>query len=192
MALPKFTITSHLLVILLVLLFSSESSALLSCGPQHKYSQHRQHYQLHCLLGQIPWGFTPSKLQNNNPRCYSPVSLCTPVSSSSFVGYSCRSSPTFTIVSRHFASPIDDPEMDEVEIDEPESNDISLLARINSFLDTPILDANNKGDQGLISEALKDFVRDDPQLAQITFSGVLIVAFFVGLRLFNAIKYGAF
>mmetsp|Transcript_9934 Transcript_9934/g.14971 ORF Transcript_9934/g.14971 Transcript_9934/m.14971 type:complete len:153 (+) Transcript_9934:124-582(+) len=75
--------------------------------------------------------------------------------------------------------------------DDSNSNS-SPFAKINSFLDTPILDANNKSDQGVVAEALKDFVRDEPQLAQIAFSGVVVVLFFVGVRIFNAIVYGGF
>ncbi len=51
----------------------------------------------------------------------------------------------------------------------------SLFDKVNDFLDTPILDANNRSNQGALAETLKDFVRDEPELAQVTFS-VAVVA----------------
>lgn len=95
---------------------------------------------------------------------------------------------------RHYATPPTDEESTTIDsdIDDDEADDSSPFAKINSFLDTPILDANNKSDQGVVAEALKDFVRDEPQVAQIAFSGVVVVLFFVGVRIFNAIKYGGF
>mmetsp|Transcript_4131 Transcript_4131/g.9829 ORF Transcript_4131/g.9829 Transcript_4131/m.9829 type:complete len:152 (+) Transcript_4131:108-563(+) len=51
----------------------------------------------------------------------------------------------------------------------------SLFDKVNEFLDTPILDANNRSNQGALAETLKDFVRDEPELAQVTFS-VAVVA----------------
>ena len=56
------------------------------------------------------------------------------------------------------------------------------LSKLNSFLDTPILDANNKADEGPIAEALKEFVRDDSEMASITFSVVVVVFFAVVTR----------
>lgn len=73
-----------------------------------------------------------------------------------------------------------------------EEEDKNILQKINSFLDTPILDANNRSDQGLIAEALKSFVRDEPQVAQVTFSAVVVLMFLVGIRVFNAFLYGGF
>ena len=56
----------------------------------------------------------------------------------------------------------------------------SVLDKINNFLDTPILDANNRSDQGALAETLKEFVRDEPEIAQVTFS-VVVVAIMVVL-----------
>eukprot|EP00747_Dinoflagellata_sp_TGD_P042333 gnl/TRDRNA2_/TRDRNA2_142022_c0_seq1.p1 gnl/TRDRNA2_/TRDRNA2_142022_c0~~gnl/TRDRNA2_/TRDRNA2_142022_c0_seq1.p1 ORF type:complete len:202 (-),score=26.18 gnl/TRDRNA2_/TRDRNA2_142022_c0_seq1:198-803(-) len=52
----------------------------------------------------------------------------------------------------------------------------NFLERIKGALDQPILDANNREDQGPVAEALKKFVRDDPELASIVFSLSLITS----------------
>ena len=57
-------------------------------------------------------------------------------------------------------------------------NEKSLLDKVNDFLDTPILDANNRSNQGAVAETLKEFVRDEPEIAQVTFS-VVVVAIMV-------------
>jgi len=62
--------------------------------------------------------------------------------------------------------------------DNEDSPEPSLLEKLNTFLDTPILDANNRSDQGAVSEVLKEFVRDEPEIAQVTFS-VAVVAILV-------------
>jgi hypothetical protein len=67
------------------------------------------------------------------------------------------------------------PEDDKNEIENP-------LERLNSLLDTPILDANNKQNQGPVVEALKNFVRDDAELASLTFSVVVVIFFGVLTR----------
>ena len=79
----------------------------------------------------------------------------------------------------------------------PTSNDVSkrkdkssIFDQINAALDTPILDANERSDQGAIAEALKDFVRSDPQLASISFSAVVVVLLFILVRFFNFLSYG--
>ena len=59
----------------------------------------------------------------------------------------------------------------------------SLWDRANAFLDTPILDANNRSDQGAVAEALKEFVRDEPELAQVTFSVAVVAAMVLATRL---------
>ena len=66
----------------------------------------------------------------------------------------------------------------------------SLFDQINDFLDTPILDANNRSDQGAVAETLKRFVRREPQLASITFSAVVVAFMFLLVRLYNLISYG--
>ena len=66
----------------------------------------------------------------------------------------------------------------------------SLLDQINSILDTPILDANDRSDQGPLAETLKRFVRREPQLASVTFSAVVVAFMFLLVRLFNFISYG--
>ena len=66
----------------------------------------------------------------------------------------------------------------------------SLFDQINDFLDTPILDANNRSDQGAIAETLKRFVRREPQLASITFSAVVVAFMFLLVRLYNFVSYG--
>jgi len=71
-----------------------------------------------------------------------------------------------------------------------ENND--PFSRINEFLDTPLLDANNRSDQGAIAETLKDFVRDDPFIAQVFFSAAAIAFFILVIRVFNAVRYGGF
>lgn len=93
---------------------------------------------------------------------------------------------------RHDATPTDDEGTKGDDIKDNSNSSDNPFSQINSFLDTPILDPNNKSNQGPIAEALKDFVRDEPQLAQITFSGFVVALFFVGLRLFNAVRYGGF
>eukprot|EP00560_Eucampia_antarctica_P008098 CAMPEP_0197826598 /NCGR_PEP_ID=MMETSP1437-20131217/3541_1 /TAXON_ID=49252 ORGANISM="Eucampia antarctica, Strain CCMP1452" /NCGR_SAMPLE_ID=MMETSP1437 /ASSEMBLY_ACC=CAM_ASM_001096 /LENGTH=147 /DNA_ID=CAMNT_0043427105 /DNA_START=187 /DNA_END=630 /DNA_ORIENTATION=- len=85
-------------------------------------------------------------------------------------------------------------ERDSFQVSEKKSNDDddsgggggsnSLLDQLNDFLDTPILDANNKSDQGPMAEALKNFVRDESELAQITFSVAVVSIIFLILRLY--------
>lgn len=57
-----------------------------------------------------------------------------------------------------------------------------VLDKLNSILDTPILDANNKDDQGPIANGLKNFVRDDPDTASLTFSVVAVILMAVATR----------
>lgn len=76
--------------------------------------------------------------------------------------------------------------------DGADSESSNPLERLNSFLDTPILDANNRSNQGALSESLKDFVRDDPQMAQVTFSGIAVLFFLLVIRIANAVRYGGF
>jgi len=64
------------------------------------------------------------------------------------------------------------------EQDQQEKQELSLLDKFNNFLDTPILDANNRSDEGAVAEVLKEFVRDEPEIAQVTFS-VAVVAILV-------------
>jgi hypothetical protein len=59
-----------------------------------------------------------------------------------------------------------------------DSSSESLLDKVNNFLDTPILDANNRSNEGAVAEVLKEFVRDEPEIAQVTFS-VAVVAILV-------------
>lgn len=104
---------------------------------------------------------------------------------------------TFRHRHRHYkylyaTPPTDDDDGANSRDDKADDSNLSPFAKINSFLDTPILDANNKSDQGVVAEALKDFVRDEPQVAQIAFSGLVVVVFFAGVRIFNAIVYGGF
>lgn len=74
----------------------------------------------------------------------------------------------------------DETETTEGEASSEDSSEESLLDKLNSFLDTPILDANNRSDQGALAETLKEFVRDEPEIAQVTFS-VVVVAIMVVL-----------
>ena len=74
----------------------------------------------------------------------------------------------------------DETETTEGEASSEDSSEASLLDKVNSFLDTPILDANNRSDQGALAETLKEFVRDEPEIAQVTFS-VVVVAIMVVL-----------
>ena len=55
----------------------------------------------------------------------------------------------------------------------------SLWEKVNQFLDTPIVDANNRTNQGPVQEVLKEFVRDEPELAQLTFSLVVVAILFL-------------
>ena len=55
----------------------------------------------------------------------------------------------------------------------------SLWENVNQFLDTPIVDANNRTNQGPVQEVLKEFVREEPELAQITFSLVVVAVLFL-------------
>ena len=73
-----------------------------------------------------------------------------------------------------------------------EEEEKSILDKINSFLDTPILDANDRSDQGPIAETLKRFVRREPQLASVTFSVVVVAFMFLLVRVYNFIAYGIF
>ena len=52
-----------------------------------------------------------------------------------------------------------------------------------SFWDTPILDANDRSDQGPVAELLKKFVRSEPELASVTFSVVVILLLVGATRL---------
>ena len=74
------------------------------------------------------------------------------------------------------STPID--EDTEIMEENTPAEELSVLDKINKFLDTPILDANNRSDQGAVTEALKEFVRDEPEVAQVTFS-VAVVAILV-------------
>jgi hypothetical protein len=68
-------------------------------------------------------------------------------------------------------------------------DNMSLLDQLNAALDSPILDANNKADQGFVAEALKLFVRGQPEVASITFS-IVVIGMLVGLvRLVNWFVY---
>mmetsp|Transcript_26791 Transcript_26791/g.44656 ORF Transcript_26791/g.44656 Transcript_26791/m.44656 type:complete len:144 (-) Transcript_26791:113-544(-) len=75
---------------------------------------------------------------------------------------------------------------DEAE-EEPElaavEEDKSILQKFNDFLDTPILDANNRSNEGPLKEALKEFARDEPELAQVSFSVVVIAILLVITKL---------
>ena len=66
---------------------------------------------------------------------------------------------------------------------EEELESLSILDKINKFLDTPILDANNRSNQGQLSELLKEFVRDEPELAQVTFSAIVVALLFLIFKL---------
>eukprot|EP00563_Minutocellus_polymorphus_P002327 CAMPEP_0181030894 /NCGR_PEP_ID=MMETSP1070-20121207/5956_1 /TAXON_ID=265543 /ORGANISM="Minutocellus polymorphus, Strain NH13" /LENGTH=127 /DNA_ID=CAMNT_0023108263 /DNA_START=87 /DNA_END=470 /DNA_ORIENTATION=- len=87
---------------------------------------------------------------------------------------------------RLFEATKDDDNSDEVVA----KDDASLFDQINAFLDTPILDANDRSDQGAVTETLKRFVRREPQLASITFSGVVVIFMFFLVRVYNFISYG--
>ena len=80
------------------------------------------------------------------------------------------------------STPIEDDETEttEAEASIEDSSEESLFDKVNNFLDTPILDANNRSDQGALAETLKEFVRDEPEIAQVTFS-VVVVAIMVVL-----------
>ena len=69
-------------------------------------------------------------------------------------------------------------------------DEASLFDQINAFLDTPILDANDRSDQGAVAETLKRFVRREPQIASITFSAVVVAFMFLLVRIYNFISYG--
>eukprot|EP00535_Pseudo-nitzschia_heimii_P003857 CAMPEP_0197177096 /NCGR_PEP_ID=MMETSP1423-20130617/2824_1 /TAXON_ID=476441 /ORGANISM="Pseudo-nitzschia heimii, Strain UNC1101" /LENGTH=172 /DNA_ID=CAMNT_0042626589 /DNA_START=77 /DNA_END=595 /DNA_ORIENTATION=+ len=87
-----------------------------------------------------------------------------------------RPKPVFLLRS----APDDDDADAEITADDGDENEKSILDKINDFLDTPILDANDRSDQGPVAEALKEFVRDEPELAQVTFS-VAVVAVLVAV-----------
>ena len=70
-------------------------------------------------------------------------------------------------------------EKDETVVEETEK---SLLDKFNDFLDTPILDANNRSDQGAVAEVLKEFVRDEPEIAQVAFSVVVVALMVLATR----------
>ena len=66
--------------------------------------------------------------------------------------------------------------------EENDEDDGGVLSKLNSVLDTPILDANNKEDQGPVINALKNFVRDDPDMASVTFSVVVVIFMAIATR----------
>eukprot|EP00536_Pseudo-nitzschia_multiseries_P010963 jgi/Psemu1/289404/fgenesh1_pg.354_\ len=76
-----------------------------------------------------------------------------------------------------------DNEKEEDVHEEEEQKASSLWDTVNDFLDTPILDANNRSDQGAVAETLKEFVRDEPELAQVTFSAAVVAILVLGTRL---------
>mmetsp|Transcript_43300 Transcript_43300/g.85098 ORF Transcript_43300/g.85098 Transcript_43300/m.85098 type:complete len:143 (-) Transcript_43300:133-561(-) len=64
---------------------------------------------------------------------------------------------------------------------EPPRAPPSLLEKIEAALDAPLLDPNDYSDQGWAAEALKEFVRGQPEVAQVAFSVVAFgVIFAVG------------
>jgi hypothetical protein len=69
---------------------------------------------------------------------------------------------------------------DEGEAVEEEKN---VMQKFNDFLDTPILDANNRSNEGPVKEMLKEFSRDEPELAQMSFSVVVILILLVVTKL---------
>ena len=101
--------------------------------------------------------------------------------------------PTFNY-RYHFSSPVQvvfsspTPEENNINAESVDDNNIQeetgggVLDKLNSVLDTPILDANNKEDQGPIVNALKNFVRDDPDAASLTFSVVVVILMAVATR----------
>lgn len=87
---------------------------------------------------------------------------------------------------QRFETTKDDVNSDEV----VEKDGTFLFDQINAFLDTPILDANDRSDQGAVAETLKRFVRREPQIASITFSAVVVAFMFLLVRIYNFISYG--
>ena len=63
----------------------------------------------------------------------------------------------------------------------------SPLDKLNKFLDTPILDANNRQDQGFVAETLKEFVRNEPELAQVSFSIAVVAIMVLLLKLYQSV-----
>lgn len=76
---------------------------------------------------------------------------------------------------------------EEVEVPPRPVRDESPLGKLNAFLDTPLVDANNRSDEGPVAEALKAFVRNDPQVASVTFSGVVILCLVIAVRVLNGV-----
>jgi hypothetical protein len=68
------------------------------------------------------------------------------------------------------------------EVEKEDTTNVNIWSKLNSILDTPILDANDKKNQGAIVEALKRFVRDDAELASLTFSVVVVIGMAVAAR----------
>jgi len=182
--------TTTTLALLVLLLSSLTGSALVTTTRLSKLQ--RQNHVVPVRMG------TRTNCFENNPGRSAHVAT---TSSISFVVSRGRlSDPTSTVgLMRHYAAPNDDNEEDmesmssgkvDPSSDDENSSPDDPLARINSFLDTPILDPNNNDDQGPVLEALKGFVRDDPELAQTVFSGFFLVAFFVLVRIFNTLING--
>jgi len=84
-----------------------------------------------------------------------------------------KASPTTIVPRLLLLSSSPSPENETTSDEEVEK--ANMLQKLNSVLDTPILDANNKADQGPVVNALKNFVRDDPEVASVTFSVVVVV-----------------
>lgn len=178
------------LSLLLLLISSLTGSALLVSPPLSQL-------QRQSPIDDLTKGTCTNCFENNLRR--SAHSATT--SSISFAVLSGRLSiPTSTIgLIRRYAAPNDDTEEEmrsrssgegDTSSDDENSSPNDPFARINSFLDTPILDPNNIKDQGPVLETLKEFVKNDPEFAQLTFQGILILGFLVCVRLFNTVKYG--
>jgi hypothetical protein len=74
--------------------------------------------------------------------------------------------------------------------EDPNPPSKNLFEQINDVLNTPILDANVRSDQGPVAEALKKFVRREPQVASVTFSVVVLATIALLFRLYNFVTYG--
>ena len=108
-----------------------------------------------------------------------------------------RLSPPPVLFASDGGADLDGPDEDDKKDDEEEKEEeergssiSSLIRNVDSFLDTPILDANDRTDQGLLAESLKRFVRSDPQIASITFSAIVVTFIAILIRTFNYITYG--
>uniref|UniRef100_A0A6T6DXR0 Uncharacterized protein n=1 Tax=Craspedostauros australis TaxID=1486917 RepID=A0A6T6DXR0_9STRA len=146
------------------------------------------------VLPELAWGWTPSTPSNSAcqwSRSVGKINTLLPTASTRVTqGRSIRHQRPRSSRSQLSNSGNDgDKEASDQSNAPQQQKSGSFLEQLNDALDTPILDANNKSDQGPIAEALKKFVRGQPEVASITFSAVVIIALIFIVRAVNYYLY---